>query len=338
MKLSILDQSPISSNQTAKEALHESMKLAQAGESLGYSRYWIAEHHDLPGLACSAPEVMLSYIGANTNRIRIGSGAVLLPHYKPYKVAEVYNMLATLFPDRIDIGIGRAPGGSAEATNALSDNFLQQVWDMPNLVNELLHFLDDDFPEDHEYSKVTASPLPEIPPVPWMLGTSKKSALLAAKNGLAYAFGKFMSDNDGASIIQEYMDSFIPRKRGRPPTVILTVSAICAETNEQAEELALSSLIWSLLKEKGGGHHGVPSIQEAKQYVLNQTEKTTLHKMKQNMIIGDPHVVKQKLNELQVLYKADEIMIVTITHSPKDRIQSYQLIAEEILNNKDEHE
>lgn len=331
MKLSILDQAPISSNQTAKEALHESMKLAQAGESLGYSRYWIAEHHDLPGLACSAPEVMLSYIGANTKKIRIGSGAVLLPHYKPYKVAEVYNMLATLFPDRIDIGIGRAPGGSAEATNALSDNFLQQVWNMPNLLNELLYFLDDDFPENHEYSKVTAAPLPDIQPMPWLLGTSKKSALLAAKNGLAYAFGKFMSDKDGASIIQEYIDSFTPRKRGDRPIVILTVSVICAETNELAEEVALSSLIWSLLKERGEGHLGVPSIQEAKQYVLNQTEKATLQKMKQNMIIGNPHAVKQKLKELQALYKADEIMIVTITHSPKDRIRSYQLIAEEIL-------
>ena len=128
MKLSILDQSPISSNQTPYDALNESMKLAQVGEALGYTRYWIAEHHDLPGLACSAPEVMLSYIGANTNRIRIGSGAVLLPHYRPFKVAEVFNMLATLFPNRIDIGIGRAPGGSAEAANALSANFLQKVW------------------------------------------------------------------------------------------------------------------------------------------------------------------------------------------------------------------
>lgn len=123
MRLSILDQSPISSNQTPQEALYESMKLAQIGEKLGYTRYWIAEHHDLPGLACPAPEVMLGFIGAHTKSIRIGAGAVLLPHYKPFKVAEVYNMLATLFPGRIDVGIGRAPGGSAEVTNALSDNF-----------------------------------------------------------------------------------------------------------------------------------------------------------------------------------------------------------------------
>ncbi len=331
VKLSILDQSPISSNQTAQDALIESMKLAQAGESFGYTRYWIAEHHDLPGLACSAPEVMLSYIGAHTKKIRIGSGAVLLPHYKPYKVAEVYNMLATLFPNRIDIGIGRAPGGSAEVTNSLSDNFLQQVYKMPNLVEELIHFFDHDFPKDHTYATVTAAPLPVITPMPWILGTSKKSALLAAENGLAYAFGQFMSDNDGGPIIQQYLDSFQPRKHGQIPQVLLTVSVICAETSENAEEIALSNLIWALQKEKGVGQY-VPSIQEAKEYKLTEKEIEKLAKMKQNMIIGNPEECKNKLIELQANYKVDEIMIVTITHSPRDRTESYKLISEEVFS------
>jgi luciferase family oxidoreductase group 1 len=330
VKLSILDQSPISSNQTAKEALNASMKLAQAGEALGYTRYWIAEHHNLPGLACSAPEVMLGYIGANTTSIRIGSGAVLLPHYKPYKVAEVYNMLATLFPGRIDVGIGRAPGGSAEATNALSDNFLQQVWNMPNSVKDLLHFFEGDFPVDHGYAKVSASPIPQVSPVPWILGTSKKSALLAAENGIPYAFGQFMSENDGAAIIQQYLDNFQPRKPGQAPQVLLTVSAICAETTEKAEEVALSSLVWALQRGKGEGE-GVPSTEEAKHYYLNEKEKETMAKMKQNMVIGDPQQVKQKLNELQAKYKVDEFMIVTITNSPEDKIQSYKLITKEGL-------
>ncbi|EGL16723.1 MULTISPECIES: LLM class flavin-dependent oxidoreductase [unclassified Paenibacillus] len=332
MRLSILDQSPISSNQTANDALIESMKLAQAGEALGYTRYWIAEHHDLPGLACSAPEVMLSYIGANTNRIRIGSGAVLLPYYRPYKVAEVFNMLATLFPHRIDLGIGRAPGGSAEATNALSDNFLQKVWELPALVKELLHFLEDDFSADHEYSKISASPIPENSPVPWLLGTSEKSALLAARNGMSYTFGHFMSDNDGIAIIQAYRDAFRPRKEAQTPQVIVTVSAICGETTEQAEEIAESFLIWSLQTDKGEGHQRVPSVKEAKQYKITEKEKDSLNKMKQNMIIGNPHELKRKLMELQTKYQADEIMINTITYSPKDRIHSYKLIAKEIFS------
>ena len=330
MKLSILDQSPISSNQTAKEALKDSLKLAQIGEALGYTRYWVTEHHDLPGLASSVPEVILSYIGANTNTIRIGSGAVLLPHYKPFKVAEVYNTLAILFPNRIDVGIGRAPGGSAEATNALSDNFLQNVYKMPSLVKDLLHFLDNDFPTDHEYSKISASPIPEVSPVPWLLGTSKKSALLAAENGMAYTFGQFMSDNDGPSIIQEYLDAFTARKPEQTAQVMITVSVICSETTEKANELTLSSLVWELQKAKGDGHKGVPSIEEAKQYKLDDREKNTLDTMKKNIIIGNPQEVKQKLLELQATYKADEIMLSTITYSAEARRNSYRLIANEL--------
>lgn len=331
MRLSILDQAPISSDQTPQEALKESLRLAQAGEELGYTRYWIAEHHDLAGLACSAPEVMLAYIGANTHTIRIGSGAVLLPYYRPYKVAETYHMLATLFPNRIDIGIGRAPGGSAEATNALSDRFLQQVWDLPKSVDELLHFIYNDFPEDHEYAKVSASPIPETAPVPWLLGTSKKSALLAAEKGMSYAFGQFMSDNDGQAIIRQYLDHFKPKKIDNKPNIILTVSAICAETTEKAEEIALSSIFWAIQKEKGEGNKGIPSIQEAKNYPFSETEKQTMEKLKQKMVIGNPLQVKQKLEDIQASYQADEIMIVTITHLPEDRLTSYGLIAETLL-------
>lgn len=329
MRLSILDQAPIASGQTAREALLDSLKLAQAGEKLGYTRYWIAEHHDLSGLACSAPEVMLSYIGANTNQIRIGAGAVLLPHYKPYKVAEVYNMLATLFPGRIDVGIGRAPGGSAEATNALSDNYLQQVWKMPELVRDLLHFLDDDFVTDNKHANLSASPNPQIAPEPWLLGTGKKSAELAAKKGLPYAFGQFMSQSDGVALVKQYRDEFIPRKPGDRSKVILTVSVICAESSEKAEEIALSSLVWGLQREKGLGKQGVPSIRESKEYLLSE-ELHTIENQKQNMIIGNPQEVASKLRKLQALYQADEIMIVTITNSIEDRIHSYELVMGDI--------
>jgi luciferase family oxidoreductase group 1 len=328
MKLSILDQSPISSNQTAHDALIESTKLAKAGEELGYNRYWIAEHHNLPGLACPAPEVMLSYIGAHTNTIRIGSGAVLLPHYKPYKVAEVYNMLATLFPGRIDVGIGRAPGGSAEASNALSENFLQEVWKMPEKVEDLVCFLDDDFQTADGHVKLSASPVPSVAPSPWLLGTGKKSAMLAAEKGMAYAFGLFMSEQDGTEMIKKYREGFIARKQGDKPQVMLTVSAICAETTEKAEELVLSNLIRSVQKVSGKGTGLVPSIEEAKGYTLDPQEEVELEKMKQNMIIGDPDQVKSRLSEMQQKFQADEIMLVTITHSPEAKRGSYQLISE----------
>jgi luciferase family oxidoreductase group 1 len=326
MNLSILDQAPISANQTARQALEQSVMLAQAAENFGYKRFWIAEHHDIPGLACPAPEVMLPYIGARTSKIRIGSGAVLLPHYKPYKVAELYNMLATLFPARIDIGIGRAPGGSAEVTNALSDNFLQNVWKMPVSLQELLHFINNDHPEESELAKIKAAPVPDVRPEPWLLGTSKKSALQAAEYGMAYAFGLFMSDNDAHQALGVYYDSFKPGSILSPKT-ILTVSAICAETEEQAEEIALSPLIWNIQQGNGEAVPGVPSIVEAKKYQISAEAAKTLEDMKRKMIIGNPQQVKDRLLELKNQYKPDEIMILTITYSPEDRIRSYELIA-----------
>ncbi|TLS35027.1 LLM class flavin-dependent oxidoreductase [Pseudalkalibacillus caeni] len=331
MKLSILDLSPISTGKTSREALQESMELARIGENLGYTRYWVTEHHDLEGLASSAPEILLAYIGANTNRIRIGSGAVLLPHYKPYKIAETFNMLATLFPGRIDLGVGRAPGGSAEVTMALSDNFLEQVRKMPESLSDLLNFLYQTFPEDNKFSKVSAAPVPDVMPVPWLLGTSIKSARLAAEYGIPYAFGQFMSDKEGASIIKEYKDAFMGGKQRLNPETIITVSVICAKTTEEAEELALSSDLWSVLRAKGEAAKGIPSIKEAKEYVFSEEEQEKVKKGREKVIIGNPTEVKEKLQKIQEHSQADEIMITTVTHRFEDRAASYDLIAKSFL-------
>ncbi|MFL6555614.1 MAG: LLM class flavin-dependent oxidoreductase, partial [Bacillus sp. (in: firmicutes)] len=184
------------------------------------------------------------------------------------------------------------------------------------------------FPAGHEFAKVSASPTPKVSPIPWLLGTSQKSALLAAENGLPYAFGQFMSEKDGKEIIQQYLKAFKPRKQEHLPEVTVAISTICAETDERAEEVALSTLIWALQRQKGEGGK-VPSIAEAKQYPQTDLEKESLEKMKEKMIIGNPQKVCQKLHELQAEFRADEIMIVTITHSPDDRIHSYKLIANE---------
>ncbi|WP_436376471.1 LLM class flavin-dependent oxidoreductase [Cytobacillus sp. BC1816] len=329
MKISILDQAPISSGYSAKEALEASAQLAQSAERLGYTRYWIAEHHDLSGFACSAPEIMLSYIGAKTKKIRIGAGAILLPHYKPYKIAESFNMLATLFPGRVDLGIGRAPGGSAEASIALSDNFLEGVRKMPDKVMELLQFLNNDFSEDHMFAKISASPLPEISPEPWLLGTSRKSSLMAAESGTAYAFGQFMSEKDGEDIIKQYRENFIERGLIQKPKVILTVSAICADSTYEAKELALSSMLWKIKAENREGNDGIPSIKEAKNYFssLDVEPFNNRHRV----IIGNPKEVAEQLKDMKQLYQADEIMIVTIVHRYEDRLRSYELIAKEMI-------
>ncbi|RKL69271.1 LLM class flavin-dependent oxidoreductase [Salipaludibacillus neizhouensis] len=329
MNLSILDQSPVSSGATASDALQASMLLAQEGEKLGYKRYWIAEHHNYPALATSSPEVMLGYIGANTSSIRIGAGAILLPHYKPYKVAETFHLLATLFPGRVDLGIGRSPGGSAEAMIALSGNFLENVRKTPQLVEELLYFINRSFPNDHQFAQLNALPIPDVNPETWLLGTSGKSANLAAEKGLSYAFGHFMTEKDGPSIVQQYRQHFRVNSSGQPSQVIVAVSVICAETEEEAYRIALSCLLWSIQASRGVTS-GIPSVEEARAYSFNKDEKKILENLRSRMVIGNVRNVIEQLRNLQSTYKADEIMIVTITHSYKDRLKSYELIAEEL--------
>lgn len=327
MKLSILDQSPISTGATAQDALNASLELAKLADSLGYTRYWVAEHHDLPGLAGSVPEIMLSYIGSQTGRIRLGAGAILLPHYRPYKVAETFNLLGTLFPGRIDLGIGRAPGGSAEASLALSGNYLEGVRQMPEAMDELLSFLYKGFPDNHMYANVTPAPVPPVPPLPWLLGTSEKSAKIAAINGTAYAFGQFMSDQNGADIIKTYKEEFREKQNGADGKALITVSVICAETTEQAEAVASSQFLWKLQSESGN-RSGIPTMDEARDYSYSAEDYEKIDKMRTNMIIGNPNFVKEKLNELAENYEVDEIMIVTITHDYQARLTSYRLISD----------
>ncbi|MCT2536352.1 LLM class flavin-dependent oxidoreductase [Aquibacillus koreensis] len=307
MKLSILDQSPVLEGKSANEALQESLRLATFAEENGFHRFWIAEHHGFDQLASSVPEVMLAYLGSHTHSIRLGAGAILLPHYRPYKVAETFNMLATLFPNRIDLGIGRAPGGSAEASIALSGNFLENVRKTPASIVELFHFLYHDFPPDHAYANVEALPFPLDPPEPWILGTSMKSAQSAAKHGTGYAFAHFMSDNNGKEIIRTYKDSFKVNKSIKRPYVIVAVHVICAETMEEAE--AVRKLANSRMESDSG--------------------KAEDQQMK--VVIGDQKTVKHRLKQIKQAYYADEIMIITMTDKYESRLKSYELIAKAFM-------
>lgn len=234
LKLSILNQAPISEGQTAQSALDKAVKLAQLGDELGYHRYWIAEHHDLFGLACPNPDVMLGVIGSTTETIRIGAGAVLLPYYKPFRVAETYNLLETLFPGRVDLGLGRAPGGSAEVSLALADNYLEQVKNYPGDIDELLRFLYNEHAEDHPNGNISPTPVPNHPPETWLLGTSEKSALLAAEKGMNYAFGHFMTDKDGPEVVKTYRNRHSENHNSRGH-VIIAVNVICAESERRKQ-------------------------------------------------------------------------------------------------------
>lgn len=323
MKISVLDQSPISKGSTAEEALNNTIKLARFVEEWGYERFWAAEHHDLFGLASPNPNVMLGIIGAYTNTIRLGAGAVLLPYYKPFRVAETYNLLATLYPERIDLGLGRAPGGSAEVSLALSDNYLKQVREYETSIDELMGFLHQTYPADHPYGKIKASPIPKEAPAVWLLGTSEKSAVLAAEKGTNYAFADFMTDFNGPEIVQK----FKKESSKNNAQAIVAVNACCAATEKEAEEIALSSIIWKLQQDKQEDAR-IPSKQEAAAYEFSEEEAERVEKMKDKMIIGNPEQVSSKLKKLQEEYAADELMIVTITHDIEDKLTSYRLIRE----------
>lgn len=327
LKLSILNQAPVSEGQTTQAALDNAVKLAQIGDELGYHRYWIAEHHDLFGLACPNPDVMLGIIGSKTTTIRIGAGAVLLPYYKPFRVAETYNLLATLFPGRIDLGLGRAPGGSAEVSLALTDNYLEQVKKYPDDIDELLRFLHNKHPKDSANGKISPTPVPDTSPKTWVLGTSEKSALLAAKKGMDYAFGHFMTDKNGPEIVNTYQKNFTEMHASKG-NVIIAINVICAPSEEEANRLALSQFLWKIGQEKQMDDHRVPSLETAQQYAFSEDEEKHIQRMKEKMIIGNPQQVKKQIETLQEQYQADEMMIVTITHDDEATFASYRLLKE----------
>ncbi|QDH22315.1 LLM class flavin-dependent oxidoreductase [Saccharibacillus brassicae] len=307
LALGILDMSPRLGEASDEQALGQSARLAANAEEWGYGRYWLSEHHGMDALACTAPEVLLAHIGARTSRIRIGAGAVLLPHYSPLKVAECFNLLAALYPGRIDLGIGRAPGGDAHTTMALSGNFLAHVGDMPEKVEQLCALIGGSYRYDGE--PVRARPTPAQPPELWMLGTNTKSAKLAASCGAYYAFGQFMSSSDGPEIVRAYRDTFVPSPERANPHVIVAVNAICAESDGAA--LTLADQFRSRFPESPVGRSELKGNDD-----------------RMALIVGDPQRVRERLLELRDLYQADEIMIVCPGIEYEARMESFRLIAE----------
>lgn len=305
LRLSVLDLVPLIGTADVQTALGSAVKLAQTAERLGYTRYWAAEHHDMRAVVSSSPEVLLAHIGAKTERIRIGSGAVLLPYYKPYKVAESFHMLASLYPGRIDLGIGRAPGGSAHVSMALGDNFLEGVRRMPESLEALTALLADEFRVEGE--KVSARPFPPVPPELWLLGTNEKSAMFASKFGTGYVFGHFMSDQDGASIVHRYREEYRAAKRNTEPKVIVAVRVVCAETDGKAAAYA---------------EQGLKQL-----FGTAGTEQVVMQSFQGKAIVGSPESVSKKLNELSELYGNDEFMIDTIAPTYEARLRSYELLA-----------
>ncbi|HKI06038.1 MAG TPA: LLM class flavin-dependent oxidoreductase [Thermoanaerobaculia bacterium] len=324
-RLSVLDQAPISEGSTGSDALHNSIDLARLTDELGYHRYWVAEHHGTPMLACASPEALIGPIAAATSRLRVGSGGVMLPHYSPFKVAETFSLLSGLYPGRIDLAVGRAPGSDSLTAFALQRDRRQVAPnDFPGQLAELLAYLGGTLPADHPFSRIAALPGEPQRPAPWLLGSSPQSGIWAAEVGLPYAFADFIQPG-GAAIAARYREDFQPSEWSPEPRVIAAVWAVCADTDGEAERLAASSrMAFALL------HRGrlvtVPPVETALRFLAE--EGIDAAASGRRSILGSPSTVRRAIEEVAREYGADEVMIVTITHEHAARRRSYELIAE----------
>jgi luciferase family oxidoreductase group 1 len=336
LRLGVLDQAPIAAGSTGADALRSSIDLARLADDLGYHRYWVAEHHGTPMLACASPEALIAPIACATTRIRVGSGGVMLPHYSPLKVAETYSMLSGIFPARIDLGVGRAPGSDPLTAFALQrDRRQASPDDFPQQLEELLAYLYDALPPHHQFARLSALPgRPERPDV-WLLGSSPQSGIWAAELGLPYAFADFINPH-GAEIVERYRRDFrtltistTPRvvRDGKPrPHVIVAVWALCADTDEEAERLGASArMAFAMLL--SGQPIPVPPVDEALRFLEEHGAAAESLVRRRRWIVGAPPKVRAGLEALAEEYGADEVMIVTITHDHEARRRSYELIA-----------
>ena len=326
MRLSVLDQSPISEGSTGPEALANTLDLARLADELGYHRFWVAEHHGGPMLAGPAPEVLIGPLAAATRRIRVGSGGVMLPHYSPLKVAEAFSLLAGLYPGRIDLGLGRAAGTDPMTTYALQRDRRQAAPDdFPDQLAELLAYLEDALPPDHPFARLARS-LPGRPeaPEPWLLGSSPQSAIWAAELGLPYAFADFIN-REGAGIATDYQRRFDPGVRLAAPRTAVATWALAADTEEEAWRLTASSRMAMTLLRRG---HlvPVPPVEKALRFLESQGE--TVVRGSRRVTAGTPEQVRAGLETLAQQYGADEVIVVTITYDHAARRRSYELLAD----------
>jgi luciferase family oxidoreductase group 1 len=327
VKLSILDQSPIISGHTPAQAVHETIRLAQAAEKLGYHRYWLAEHHAIAALADPCPEILVTRVAAATSTIRVGTGGVLLPYYSPFKVAEQFRMLEALYPGRIDLGIGRAPGGDQMTALAMGQGRYPGADNFPEQVQYLVAYLDAALPAEHPFARVKVMPEGPTAPQVWLLGSSDYSGALAAQLGLRFAFAHFISADGGDAVMRDYHRSYRRSAREPEPRSLLCVFVICAETAEEAERLT-ASINLRRLNMDYGVNAPVPDHEEAARYPYTEADHRRIAQHRRRVVAGTPTAVREKLAEMAKVFAADELMAITITGDYGSRLRSYELLAE----------
>jgi luciferase family oxidoreductase group 1 len=329
LRLSVLDQSPVPAGSTPADALQNSIALAQRVDELGYTRFWMSEHHAMETLACTAPEIVLARIGAETKRIRIGSGGIMLPHYTSLKVAEVFRTLYALYPDRVDLGIGRAPGGGPMEALALRRSRKTQMEDdFPDQVSELLAFLEEGFPAGHPFSRVKAMPAMPGGPDVWMLGSSMWSSAAAIEFGLPYSFAHFFSPVKTREAIETYMRGFRGDVRRTQPEATVAVGVVCADTQDEAEYLSASVKLLQR-RIRLGDRRPIASPDDALREMRAMGEVLMEEGEWPRYFVGTPEFVRERLEQMAGELKLGELIVNSIVWDHAKRIRSYELLAAE---------
>ena len=330
LRLSVVDQAPVRKGGSGGDALREAIALAVECERLGYERYWVAEHHNLPSLAATSPEILIGQIAAATERIRVGSGGVMLLHYSALKVAENFHMLESLFPGRIDLGLGRAPGGDQRTAAALAyPAGMRDAGHYPELVDDLLGFLSGQLAEDHPFRGIQPGPTEASQPELWLLGSAVGSAQLAADRGLPFSYAHFFgaSVDQGPEIVEHYRKSFRPSPYCAQPKLNIAVSVLCAPTRDEVEHHAISLKV-SRLNMVRGIRSGILSPEEASGHAFTAEETAFLEQQSRNAVQGTPEEVKAGLEELATRYGTCDLGVVTICYDFQARVRSYELVAD----------
>jgi luciferase family oxidoreductase group 1 len=332
LKLSVLDQSPIAKGRTPADAVRDTLELAQLCDRLGYHRYWLAEHHSSEALAGSTPEVLITRVAGLTQRMKIGSGGVMLPHYSSFKVAENFRMLETLFPGRIDLGIGRAPGSDQRTMRVLADG--KPNWGSPEnypiQVRDLVAWLHDALPDRHAGQGVTAQPVGASAPDVWLLGSSDDSAALAAHFGLPFCYAHFINPEGGNGVTRSYRAHFKPSALYPEPRAMMAMGVMCAETDAEADLLSKSRELWAMRLRTIGEPGPIPPVEEA--IAAEESDprvKAFMTAMRRRGVTGSPRTVRAGIEDHAARYQVDEIMLVTIAFDFEKRKRSYELLAEE---------
>jgi luciferase family oxidoreductase group 1 len=326
--LSVLDLSPVTTGAPGSVALRNSLDLAQFADRLGYTRYWLAEHHNLASIASSAPDIMIGQVAAATSRIRVGSGGVMLVNHAPLMVAERFKVLEALFPGRIDLGLGRAPGTDPVTSYALrrrqdareGDDFLERF-------QELVLLERGGFPAEHPFRNVHAMPADVALPPIWLLGSSGYSAALAAAVGMGFAFAHHFAEHDAASAMLSYRAHFKPSAALAEPRAILAVAAIAADNEAEAERIAGSADLHFVRRAKGE-FEPLASPEEAAAFPYAPVDRQRIARQRERLVVGSADQVRGRLLALLEAASADELMITTMVYDHDARRRSYELLAE----------